>query len=189
MTKQQTRDEFMQRRLALPEADKQALTLQVLERFQEIHFPALRTVHVYRPIASKKEVDTLPFVRHLEALFPGLILVVPRISGAGSLEHITWDAETLFAPNAWDIPEPLEGVSVRPDQIDLVLVPLVAFDSSGYRVGYGKGFYDRFLATCRPDCLRVGLSLFEAVDVLEDRAEFDVPLSIGVTPTTLYEFV
>ena len=189
MTKQQARAEFLQRRLALPAADKQALTLQILECFQGFHFPTLRMVHVYRPIAAKKEVDTLPFVRHLEALFPGLILVVPRISGAGSLEHITWDAETLFAPNAWDIPEPLEGAAVSPRDLDLVLVPLLAFDRNGFRVGYGKGFYDRFLATCRPDVLKVGLSLFEAVDVLEDRAEFDIPLSIGVTPTTLYEFV
>jgi 5-formyltetrahydrofolate cyclo-ligase len=189
MTKQQARTDYLSRRLAMPDQVRLALSAQMLDIYKRIVFPPLKCIHVYQPILSRKEIDTLPFVEHLESLFPGLTLVVPRVSGATSLEHIIWDAATFFAPNAWGIPEPLEGLSVSPRDIDLVIVPLLIFDENGARVGYGKGLYDRFLATCRTDVLRVGLSLFDPASPLEDTEEFDVPLSIGITPTQLYEFV
>lgn len=189
MTKQQARTYYLSRRLAMPDQVRTALSAQILEIYKEIVFPPLKCIHVYQPILSKKEIDTLPFVRHLETLFPGLTLVVPRVSGADTLEHIIWNAATYWSPNAWGIPEPMEGVSVAPEEIDLVIVPLLTFDENGTRVGYGKGLYDRFLSACRPDVLKVGLSLFDPSAPLEDAAEFDVPLSIGITPTQLYEFV
>jgi 5-formyltetrahydrofolate cyclo-ligase len=77
---------------------------------------------------------------------------------------------------------------VDADQLDMVFVPLIAFDEQGYRAGYGKGFYDRFLATCRPDCIKVGFSYFAAVDRLEDRHQFDVPLDLCITPHNAYVF-
>jgi 5-formyltetrahydrofolate cyclo-ligase len=69
-----------------------------------------------------------------------------------------------------------------------VLVPLLAFDESGYRVGYGKGFYDRFLQQCRKDVLTVGFSYFDAIDKIEDTHQFDVPLNYCITPHRIYEF-
>lgn len=189
MTKQEARTYYLDRRMTLPDAERRVLEAGLLEQYRRIVFPPLKVVHVYQPILSKREVDTQPFVHHLEALFPGLTLVVPRVSGATDLEHLVWDAGTFFSTSAWGIPEPLEGVTVSPEEIDLVLVPLLIFDREGFRVGYGKGLYDRFLAVCRPDVLKIGLSLFEPLSSLQDRGEFDVPLSIGVTPTQLYEFV
>ena len=189
MTKREARTYYLSRRLAMPDPVREVLSANLLEVYKQIEFPPLRCVHVYQPISSKKEIDTLPFVRHLESLFPGLILVVPRVSGESGLEHVVWDGQTFFSPGAWQIPEPVEGRLVRPTDIDLVIVPLLTFDENGARVGYGKGFYDRFLAACRPDVVKVGLSLFDPCTPVEDAGEFDVPLSIGVTPTQFYEFV
>jgi 5-formyltetrahydrofolate cyclo-ligase len=189
MTKKEARTYYLDRRLELPDAERLRLGAGLLEQYRRILFPPLKVVHVYQPILAKKEVDTQPFVRHLETLFPGLTLVVPRVSGATEMEHLIWDTGTFLSTSAWGIPEPLEGVPVSPEVIDLVLVPLLIFDQAGFRVGYGKGLYDRFLAKCRPDVLKIGLSLFEPLSRLQDRGEFDVPLSIGVTPTQLYEFV
>jgi 5-formyltetrahydrofolate cyclo-ligase len=189
MTKQEARTTYLARRLALSDGEKEAREAGLLEQFGRLVFPPIKTIHVYQPILSKNEIDTLPFIRHLERLFPGLRLVLPRVSGPTTLEHLVWDAGTLFSTSPWGTPEPVGGVSVPARDIDLVLVPLVIFDREGYRVGYGKGFYDRFLSACRTDVLKVGLSLFEPLPHLQDRAEFDVPLSIGVTPTQLYEFV
>ena len=70
----------------------------------------------------------------------------------------------------------------------MVLVPLLAFDSKGYRVGYGKGFYDRFLKQCRNDCVKIGLSYFEPIDAINDAGEFDVPLDFCITPQKAYVF-
>jgi 5-formyltetrahydrofolate cyclo-ligase len=173
----------------MPDTARRSLSAQILDLYKQIVFPPLKCIHVYQPILSRKEIDTYPFVQHLESLFPGLTLVVPRVSGATTMEHIIWDAATFFSPNAWGIPEPMEGLSVAPADIDLVIVPLLIFDENGARVGYGKGLYDRFLAACRPDVIRIGLSLFDACAPLQDTEEFDVPLSIGITPTQLYEFV
>jgi 5-formyltetrahydrofolate cyclo-ligase len=189
MTKQQARTYYLSRRLALPDPVRRSLTEQILDIYKKITFPRLKCIHVYQPLLSKKEIDTAPFVQHLESLFPGLTLVVPRVSGATTLEHIIWDAATFFSPNGWGIPEPMEGLAAAPEDIDLVIVPLVAFDENGTRIGYGKGLYDRFLSACRPDVLKIGLSLFDPASPFEDTGEFDVPLSIGITPTQLYEFV
>jgi 5-formyltetrahydrofolate cyclo-ligase len=189
MTKREARTFYLSERMALSDGIRQHLSAQLLEQFKKIVFAPLRCIHVYQPILSKREIDTHPFVSHLQALFPGLTLVVPRVSGATSLDHILWEAGTFLSTSPWGIPEPLEGVRVEPGQIDLVLVPLVIFDQGGTRVGYGKGLYDRLLASCRPDVLKIGLSFFDPVAPFEDSAEFDVPLSIGITPTQLYEFV
>ena len=74
------------------------------------------------------------------------------------------------------------------NEIDLVLVPLLAFDKNGYRVGYGKGYYDKFLSNCRPDVIKIGLSFFDAVDEIEDIDDYDLPLNFCVTPQRLYDF-
>lgn len=70
----------------------------------------------------------------------------------------------------------------------MVLIPLLAFDKKGYRVGYGKGFYDRFLADCRPDVVKVGLSVFEPIDEIADLNEFDIKMDFCITPNRVWQF-
>jgi 5-formyltetrahydrofolate cyclo-ligase len=96
--------------------------------------------------------------------------------------------ETVYQENDYDIAEPVSGQEVSAEDIDCVFVPLMSFDTRGYRVGYGKGFYDRYLVTCRQDVIRIGFSYFDPVDCIKDINEFDVPLNICITPNKLYEF-
>ncbi len=70
----------------------------------------------------------------------------------------------------------------------MVLIPLLAFDLQGNRVGYGKGFYDKLLSDCRPSCIRVGLSLFDATDNITDINNLDQPLSLAITPSGMVSF-
>ena len=92
------------------------------------------------------------------------------------MHAVKFTHETELVTNAWDIDEPSHDEFVEASEIDLVLTPGVCFDRGGHRVGYGKGFYDRFLAACRPDCLKIGLSYFEPVDTIDDVHDGDVKL-------------
>jgi 5-formyltetrahydrofolate cyclo-ligase len=73
-------------------------------------------------------------------------------------------------------------------ELDMIFVPLLAFDTRGYRVGYGKGFYDKYLAGCSNDCIKVGFSYFGPVSSIDDHHEFDVPLDLCITPQNIYVF-
>ena len=70
----------------------------------------------------------------------------------------------------------------------MILVPLLAFDRKGMRVGYGKAFYDKFLAGCKPDIIKVGVSILDPVESIDDVYEHDVPLSCCITPKEFYDF-
>ncbi|HMT07236.1 MAG TPA: 5-formyltetrahydrofolate cyclo-ligase, partial [Pyrinomonadaceae bacterium] len=93
-----------------------------------------------------------------------------------------------FTESSFGIREPQTGNVVPLADIDCVLVPLLAFDMFGERVGYGGGFYDRFLSECRPDCLKTGLSLFPPVDLISDTNENDIKLDMVITPDAVFEF-
>jgi 5-formyltetrahydrofolate cyclo-ligase len=98
------------------------------------------------------------------------------------------EREGLFIKNRFNILEPISGAIIQPGQLDVIFVPLVAFDTRGYRVGYGKGYYDKYLSRCRPDTVKVGFSYFDAVEYIEDIDDFDVPLNFCITPQRIYEF-
>ena len=93
------------------------------------------------------------------------------------LTHFVFDESTQFAPNSWGIDEPLNGVSIEASEIDMVITPLLCIDKNKQRVGYGKGYYDRFLSECKPTVQKIGVSLFPQLTIeIEDINEFDVKL-------------
>lgn len=148
-------------------------------------------LHAFLPIRRQHEIDTWLIINRLWQERPAVQVVVSRTDVATTtLTHYQLQPGTLLTENRWGIPEPDPTSSVRclPGQLDLVLVPLLTFDRQGHRVGYGGGYYDRFLADCRPDCRKVGLSLFEPVPSIHDVAETDVRLDACVTPFRTYVF-
>src|SRR5690606_10599722 len=111
----------------------------------------------YWPIEENHEPNTHLFTGYLEFKFPELQLLYPRSDfQRNEMKAVAVNEETRFAKNEYHIYEPESGEIIPPEMIDLVFVPLLAFDKKGYRVGYGKGFYDKFLADCREDCLKAG---------------------------------
>ncbi|NHF58810.1 5-formyltetrahydrofolate cyclo-ligase [Flavobacteriaceae bacterium TP-CH-4] len=142
--------------------------------------------HIFLPIFEKKEVDT-SFV--LSILYgKDKQVVLPKVSGENSLTHYLLTDSTQLVKSTWGVPEPTDGITIAPSKLDVVFVPLLAFDRRGNRVGYGKGFYDRFLSECGPGVLKVGLSIFEAEDVITDVDEQDIRLDYCVTPKNIYSF-
>ncbi|QJD78089.1 5-formyltetrahydrofolate cyclo-ligase [Spirosoma rhododendri] len=190
-TKAELRTEFLAKRKALS-ADEltrrnDQLTAHFIDFFTEqSQSRPLRLVHTFLPIRRQNEVDTWPIIRWLWQRDVDIAISVSNIT-TNQLTHYPLTADTPLIENKWGIPEPINtGLTpVEPSAIDLVLVPLLAFDRHGHRVGYGKGYYDRFLADCRPDCLKVGLSLFEPVEQIADVNETDVPLDDCLAPNNM----
>ena len=128
-------------------------------------------------------------MEYLKFINPGLRVVIPKTQwDDGTMQHYLYDDNTVLVKNKFDILEPAGGELVLENQVDLVLLPLLAFDEKGYRVGYGKGFYDRFLSHCREDVIKIGLSFFDAEKRIDDTDEFDIPLTYCITPGKIYEF-
>ena len=105
-----------------------------------------------------------------------------------TMSHILLQDNTSIELNRWNIPEPKNGIPISDQQIEVVFIPLMAFDELGNRVGYGKGFYDGFLKNCSKDTLKIGLSFFEADAEIKDIEPFDIPLDYCITPHKTYTF-
>ena len=189
MKKSELRQRYLKRRTALSEADYQRKNQQVVEQLLATYsFNQFRTVHCFVPSTRQREVDTWPIIRRLWTL-PSVRMLVPRCEAATTtLTHHALAPDTALVKNRWGIPEPVGNPTHSPQEIDLVLVPLLVVDQRGHRVGYGKGFYDRFLAECRADTLKVGLSLFPLVAQIDDVSVEDVALDAVVMPGEVLTF-
>jgi len=148
-----------------------------------------KVIHIFISIPDKGEVDTSFLIDFFFTQHPEIKLCTSIISENGQdLTHTHITSQTTYLSNKWNIPEPVERTAIDEKDVDLVLLPLLAFDGKGNRVGYGKGFYDRFLQKCKTEVLKVGLSLFEPTEELIDADTWDVPLDYGIGPEKLYGF-
>ncbi len=189
MTKAALRKRFLKEREDLTEREYNIMQDLLLINFQRLSLPLLQTVHTFLPMVQRKEPNPLPIVRWLQFKFPGLRTAAPRSDFSDcSMTHWLITPDTKFELNSKGIPEPSRTQELAPKSFDLVILPLLAFDGQGNRVGYGKGFYDRFLAECSTRCLRVGLSFFDPVEKIADTDTFDIPMDYCVTPEQVYEF-
>ena len=180
----------MAARRALPAAEVARRSAALLAQFQQhVEVGPWRWVHVFLPAARQHEPDTWPLIRWLWQAHPAVQVAVPVVQPDGAtLRHYHLTPTTQLVENRWGIPEPVGATEVAPATLDAVLLPLLAFDEQGHRVGYGKGFYDRFLAECRPDARRLGLSLAPPVPRIADTWPGDVPLHACLTPERVWWF-
>jgi 5-formyltetrahydrofolate cyclo-ligase len=189
MKKKDLRKQYLSKRLELSEEDRIIMNEKMLDQFLQIKLPELNHVMSYIAIAEKHEVVPTAIEIWLKQQHPESLLCYPKTDlNVFSMEAVTHTEGMAIANNELGVAEPVTGENIDPQEIDLIIVPLVAFDERGYRVGYGKGFYDRFISRCHPGVITIGLSFFEAAEPIEDAAEYDVPLKYSVTPEKLYTF-
>lgn len=190
MTKKELRTIYRQKRLALSATEKSKLDDLLLIQLQRLNLGnAISVIMSFYPLEQHGEMNTHLYTRYLEFAFPGVRITFPVVDfSLNEISAVVVTDDTVFIENKYGIPEPEEGEEIASTAIDLVLVPLLAFDKKGFRAGYGKGFYDRFLRECRPDVITVGFSYFEPVDEIEDTHPFDVPLNYCITPENIYAF-
>lgn len=186
MLKNQLRLTHAQHRKQLPSDTRDKFSLEIANNCLQLPIWKYQYFHLFLSIPDKNEVDTSFLLAILQGKDKDT--VVPKVSGQGELVHYLLTDATVFSISQWGIPEPVSGIEVAPEQLEVVFLPLLAFDLKGYRVGYGGGFYDRFLAKCREDIVKVGLSFFDPVEEISDRSPHDIPMDYCVTPEKIYSF-
>ncbi|WP_309642229.1 5-formyltetrahydrofolate cyclo-ligase [Flavobacterium sp.] len=187
MTKAELRIKYKQWRNALSEKSIEEMSLEIANQLVKMPIWEQKYFHVFLPIVEKKEVDT-EFILHVLAGKDKEIVVSKSDFDGMVMTHFLLTDSTKFQKNQYGISEPVDGLDVPVAKIDVVFVPLLAFDKLGNRVGYGKGFYDKFLMECAPKTIKIGLSFFESEEVIDGVWEGDIKLDFCITPKTIYKF-
>jgi 5-formyltetrahydrofolate cyclo-ligase len=184
MNKAELRQQYLAKQKVLSADEVDSASKRIAENFfSGCDLEAVRVLHCFIPIEKFNEINTRLIFAKLWRDFPHIQTVVPRVDRKiDGIRSLVFTHETELVRNAWGIEEPADDEFVEAQRIDLVLVPGLCFDKQGHRVGFGKGYYDRFLKTCRPDCLKIGLSHFEPIDKIDDVHDGDVRLDAVITP-------
>lgn len=190
MLKSELRKIYIARRKSLSPKERAGKSRAIAGQFfQNFDLSAVKFLHCFIAIKRFGEIDTSLIFEKVWRDFPQIETLVPRVNfETGEIESLTFSPETLLAQSSWGISEPVESKIVEAQVIDLVLVPLLCFDERGFRIGYGKGFYDKFLRRCRADVLKIGLSYFPATEEISDTHDFDVKLDFCLTPEKIWKF-
>ena len=188
MYKKELRQKYkaLRHELSLEEIETNSLSiankLLQLDIWDRLYF------HLFLTIEEQKEINT-EFILQILAGKDKEIVVAKTDFNSIQMTHYLLTDNTKFKKNEYNIPEPVDGIEVPVSKIDVVFVPLLAFDSKGNRVGYGKGFYDKFLSQCQPETIKIGLSFFEPEEEIVDVYTDDIRLDYCVTPNKIYTFL
>lgn len=195
MTKSEARSLYRKRRAELAEAELKAKDVKIYDLlFSRLTMHRYSPIHIFLPIKIKNEPDTYRIINTLRKDFAPDIFIGKSLEN-GELMHLKYEASTILEANKWGINEPIElsqaldsnAFFKKYEKEDiLIFVPLLAFDKEGNRVGYGKGYYDRFLLHATKDTIIVGLSLFEPIDLIEDIDKYDIKMNFCITPNRVW---
>lgn len=181
------RKDFLTKRRSLSADQVAEASIQICAQFQGFFLQNPTTnVHIFLPIKRQNEIDTWPIIEFLRSKNVD-ILISKSDFKSNSLNHFLFGDSTEIKENDWGIPEPTNALSIEIDNIEMVLVPLLVFDQSGFRIGYGKGFYDKFLSQCSSKLVKVGLSIFQPVPTIAHEY-FDVKLDHCIVPEQILTF-
>jgi len=185
--KSQLRQKYKALRQALSETQIEDYSLAIANQLLELNIWDKSFYHIFLTIEEQKEINTDYILNILSGKDKNIIISKSNFEDF-SMTHYLLTDNTAIKKNAYNIPEPLDGIEIRSSQLEVVFIPLLAFDNTGHRIGYGKGFYDRFLAECKPNTLKIGLSFFEAENENFEASEEDIKLDYCVTPKTSYKY-
>jgi 5-formyltetrahydrofolate cyclo-ligase len=180
---------YKEKRNTLSITERNKLEDLILIQFQKLNIEIPEQIMTYAPIEKFNEFNPQLITDYCFFKNPQQILLYPMVDIAeGLMVAVAVTDDTNFAQNKMGIDEPIDGLYTAEEEIDLIIIPLLAFDEKGNRVGYGKGHYDKFLKACKPDTIKIGFSFFEAEKQIEDVNEFDIKLDYCITPQKIYHF-
>ena len=186
MKKSEIRKIYLEKRKSLSKDEVLSLSKLIFKNFIN-HFKLIENqkVHIFLPIQKFNEINTFLFIDYF---FKNKIRVfVPKMVGE-NLISIEINEKTQFIKNSWGISEPISNEDSCEKVFDFVITPLLYSDNQGNRVGYGKGFYDKFFSTLNSKTKKIGINYFDPDGMIDDVEAFDIPLDYLVTPTDVLSF-
>lgn len=187
MKKSELRQKYKQLRSQLSENEIDDFSIAIANQLLTLDIWNKSFYHIFLTIEEQKEINT-DFILNILAGKDKHIVISKSNFNDYSMSHYLLTDSTTIKKNRYNIPEPIDGIEIKPSQLEVVFIPLLAFDTTGNRIGYGKGFYDRFLANCKPETIKIGLSFFKAEDEISDFSENDIKLDYCIVPDKIYHF-
>jgi len=181
---------FKHKRSMLSTEAQQELDNRLLQQFRSLPLPGnVQYIMGFMPMQKFREPNVLLLIQDIRKRCPELQLAFPRVrKDSIEMDALLVTADTSYILSSWGIQEPEADPVLEPSAIDMIFIPLLAFDDKGYRVGYGKGVYDTFLQRCRPDVFKIGISYFGPVPEISDTYPGDIPLDVCITPDKIHTF-
>jgi 5-formyltetrahydrofolate cyclo-ligase len=187
MFKKEIRLKYKELRRSLSENLIEELSLAIANGVLLVPIWEKTYFHIFLPIEEQKEVNT-EYILHLLSGKDKEICISKSDFKTRKMTSILLTDTTIIKKNDYNIPEPVDGIEVPSNKIEVVFIPLLAYDKTGNRVGYGKGFYDKFLAECHTNTIKIGLSFFEPEELISDVTTLDIQLNYCVTPNKVIKF-
>jgi 5-formyltetrahydrofolate cyclo-ligase len=187
MTKKQLRHKYKRLRQGLSEEQIDHYSIALANQLLKLDIWDFSFYHIFLTIEEQKEINTDYILTILSGKDKNIVLSKSNFENYAMTHYLLTD-NTKIKKNSYNIPEPIDGIEIKSEQLQVVFLPLLAFDNFGNRIGYGKGFYDRFLAGCKLETLKIGLSFFKAEDEILEASEVDIKLDYCVTPNQVFQF-
>jgi len=156
----------------------QLIARQLGKFFEEQN--AIRRIHIFLPIKRNREVDTWKVIHGLGKSYE--FVASKTDFKHHQMQHFVINEDTKFVSDKMGIPTPINGIETSIDDIDLVLIPLLATDLRGNRIGYGQGYYDQLISQLPPGALKVGLNMTGLFDHFPFMEPHDQKLDYCITP-------
>jgi len=174
-------------RKSLSIEEREIHSLEIANQALALDIWSYEYYHIFLPIEKQLEINTQYILNILQGKDKHVVLSKSNFDTM-EMKHFLLTDSTKLLVNSQGIPEPLDGIEIPPEKIEVVFLPLLAYDSLGNRVGYGKGFYDRFLAKCNPNVVKIGLSYFGPEQAIFPTKHTDLPMNHCISPKKTYSF-
>ena len=187
MLKSELRSKYKPLRKSMSLSDLESGSLNISNALLKLPIWNHNFYHLFLSIVKHREINTEYILNILSGKDKNIVISKSNFESQSLSNYLLTD-NTLIKENSWGIPEPVDGISINVEQLDIVFVPLLAYDKKGNRVGYGKGLYDKFLTNCTTETIKIGLSLFDPEEEISDIHSGDIKLNYCVTPREIHQF-
>lgn len=168
--------------------DAEEISKSILPLFSDwLKTFTFKTFGSYRPIQHLNELNLDIFEKEILSQNKNAIIAYPTVED-DRMNFYTENDVSFFQKNKWNIDEIQNGTLVSAEEFDVIICPLLVCDKKGYRLGYGKGFYDRYLSKVKSNCLKIGIGCFEPIETMPEIYPHDIPLNIYFSPNRVYFF-